>query len=351
MQTVMATVHPRACGEQTSPFSRWSETVGSSPRLRGTESDEFNRVAINGFIPAPAGNRPVVWMVIQSMTVHPRACGEQNLAGTPAARTPGSSPRLRGTDESGERRTGPDRFIPAPAGNSRLSARSCAVRSVHPRACGEQGEVMRFHVFLSGSSPRLRGTVDPHGRELGRHRFIPAPAGNRLSRRGPHASRSVHPRACGEQLTIQAVFRSSFGSSPRLRGTDNPIPFKLDSVRFIPAPAGNSSSRSLNVREESVHPRACGEQFSGARAGPGATGSSPRLRGTGHFFSPFPVPLRFIPAPAGNRTGLLHILPHGSVHPRACGEQSTPAMALSKEVGSSPRLRGTGCRSRHGSFA
>ena len=73
--------------------------------------------------------------------------------------------------------------------------------TVHPRACGEQ--VAQYHHAYGaiGSSPRMRGTVVSQPPHLVDHRFIPAHAGNRRRASSGRASKAVHPRACGEQST------------------------------------------------------------------------------------------------------------------------------------------------------
>ena len=287
---VSVSVHPRACGEPQTRAAvdrfipapagnsqyfhdrfipapagnsppRSSLAFGSSPRLRGTGSrfipapagNSFQAEYFRRFIPAPAGNRP---------------------------------------DNRASRTS--NRFIPAPAGNRCNSS----VRTVHPRACGEQNSIVRQRLLIV------------------RLRFIPAPAGNRESTRIRGAvvflcGSSVHPRACGEQERQQTLCRlpapaaefqvdgfipAPAGNRARSQAVTGNIP-RLP--RFIPAPAGNSVN---------TVPRACGEQFQQA------AGSSPRLRGTGSLAASYPV------------------------HPRACGEQ----YAGSFDVGSSPRLRGTG---------
>ena len=51
---------------------------------------------------------------------------------------------------------------------------------------------------------------------------------------------SVHPRACGEQFPTIPFGEMRHGSSPRLRGTGIALRCMLFLQRFIPAPAGNS---------------------------------------------------------------------------------------------------------------
>ena len=171
------------------------------------------------FIPAPAGNRTWVWSCRLPMTVHPRACGEQRVPPIGGRVPPGSSPRLRGTVPSVRLPQVLLRFIPAPAGNSLGVVVMLASLSVHPRACGEQSRPALGLPLSRGSSPRLRGTDHGRGGRYGDCRFIPAPAGNSRNTPPKKQMAPVHPRACGEQATSSRQMSSPSGSSPRLRGT------------------------------------------------------------------------------------------------------------------------------------
>ena len=232
-----------------------------------------------------------------SPSVHPRACGERSRSWTMQAISSGSSPRLRGT-VGWERVTVQDpRFIPAPAGNglgSSFPLDSCGLAGSSPRlrgtACGRLDSWVRL---VSGSSPRLRGTAAPASQNWHRpdgHAVHPRACGERAT--GGNSTQStlhpVHPRACGERASAH------LGKSIARY------------VRFIPAPAGNGLSRAEPDTEI-------------------ASGSSPRLRGTGFvsLTSSFSSTIRFIPAPAGNGcTGQRTVVQSAlSVHPRACGER------------------------------
>ena len=178
-----------------------------------------------------------------------------------------------------------------------------------------------LHRRSTGSSPRLRGTLISLLSVFFSLRFIPAPAGN-----------TWHPKA-------QAYY--SRGSSPRLRGTRLAASVEPYPTRFIPAPAGNTGSLSLRQSSMPVHPRACGEHRYPEESCDLFDGSSPRLRGT-HWIRIDRIGNdRFIPAPAGNTVSnrwRAFTLP---VHPRACGEHSVRSDTGSPQCGSSPRLRGT----------
>ena len=178
--------------------------------------------------------------MMDHVTVHPRACGEQCPDRTAAMKRRGSSPRMRGTGPPPPRHGWSARFIPAHAGNRRRHAVTLCMSQVHPRACGEQGEEVLHWCRIRGSSPRMRGTAQRAIRGQHPDRFIPAHAGNSHRGRLSGSGQAVHPRACGEQAHLLHGKRRRYGSSPRMRGTV--AGHRIGSVqrRFIPAHAGNS---------------------------------------------------------------------------------------------------------------
>src|SRR5690606_21359655 len=133
---------------------------------------------------------------------------------------------------------------------------------------------------MTGSSPHLRGTqledkyrrqhIMVHPRTCREHaipsqdgglifRFIPAPAGNTFPLLSTVLVCAVHPRTCGEHFIRRAYSSSKDGSSPHLRGTRQKPLATLVVVRFIPAPAGNTTTAAWAPSRWSVHPRTCGE--------------------------------------------------------------------------------------------
>ena len=147
----------------------------------------------------------------------------------------------------------------------------------------------------------MRGTGGIRFRGVCRYRFIPAHAGNSLRDSTIARVRSVHPRACGEQVSRRDQLDHSNGSSPRMRGTVERSVAGADNTRFIPAHAGNSYVRARFIAPLTVHPRACGEQQSSGHRAHRRSGSSPRMRGTARSRALQFTSLRFIPAHAGNR--------------------------------------------------
>ena len=376
----LPSVHPRACGEQqycgrcacsrggssprlrgtaaNDPDADW-RSFGSSPRLRGTVS-HCHIWSFNPAVHPRACGEQAYRLVGDDLTVHPRACGEQRPKYWPGT-VQGSSPRLRGTGL----------FQPRYG------------RSVHPRACGEQSSASDGH-HVAGSSPRLRGTAPRGSGDGGEQfgavredliRFIPAPAGNSAQftpfipapgGRCLAALNGSSPRLRGTDGTKQLprpVHPRACGSSPRLRGTASrlPLPFGEPVHRFIPAPAGNRDARrsalpavgsSPRLRGTAapqrchtlVHPRACGEQSwkrsqHHCSVHPRACGEQ-TVNCQARLLHP-----RFIPAPAGNSSTLVCDRSGPTVagsSPRLRGTVSrSHSRTPSKLIGSSPRLRGT----------
>ena len=230
-------------------------------------------------------------------------CGEQIFKGNYLSLLSGSSPRVRGTICNYVTGVAWARFIPACAGNRARRFSSRSMPTVHPRVCGEQLFASNKYSSSAGSSPRVRGT----GKQkpgTGLHaRFIPACAGNR-------------------ETISSSAFRCP-GSSPRVRGTGCGQSRDMGWDRFIPACAGNSWPCALPEFVPAVHPRVCGEQMSSQPGIGSAVGSSPRVRGTAGRGAIVDWVLRFIPACAGNSWPCA--LPEfvRAVHPRVCGEQDT----------------------------
>ena len=199
-------------------------------------------------------------------------------------RADGSSPRVRGTAAPSGLECTAVRFIPACAGNRPSLSAIRRLRSVHPRVCGEQRVLIGSADLSVGSSPRVRGTGIAHSRHCAQDRFIPACAGNSFPDGAVGTFIPVHPRVCGEQVGAAPECFSAAGSSPRVRGTVRILYLGCSRIRFIPACAGNSGATGYSADQSAVHPRVCGEQMTLLKPTPKPYGSSPRVRGTGPGF-------------------------------------------------------------------
>ena len=176
-----------------------------------------------------------------SMTsVHPRLRGELSGNESGSVELTGSSPLTRGTLRSNRIAVAVRRFIPAYAGNSPLMQAMRVMLAVHPRLRGELGYIRRQVLCMIGSSPLTRGTLGAVMQSAQLGRFIPAYAGNSGLRYSDRSSQAVHPRLRGELSIAIGQCPSSVGSSPLTRGTHGNVSFSEMVGRFIPAYAGNS---------------------------------------------------------------------------------------------------------------
>ena len=115
----------------------------------------------------------------------------------------------------------------------------------------------------------------------------------------------------------------------------------LNAGRIIPAHAGNSWSVDTAPERRPDHPRACGELPDEPAIDRRDLGSSPRMRGTRYFRNDTNTVVRIIPAHAGNSYPPQICSQKSSDHPRACGELLMLDRATLSPIGSSPRMRGT----------
>ena len=312
--------HPRACGELPTKGLPRRSSSGSSTRMRGTQPAPRAADRRHRIIPAHAGNSHVRWIVMLSLTDHPRACGELVLGPDLWGVDAGSSPRMRGTRQGSGGGRRPVRIIPAHAGNSHLTWVASGTEPDHPRACGELVDAGCPWLTESGSSPRMRGTQMRGSRYEMSCRIIPAHAGNSTSTTWIWKCSTDHPRACGELHSGIIFAFLACGSSPRMRGTRCHTGSRSRFGRIIPAHAGNSRPAPRPGPVDTDHPRACGELQVQRHLDLPRAGSSPRMRGTLGHDGVHHLGLRIIPAHAGNSLSAWKYRRRRSDHPRACGE-------------------------------
>ena len=268
-------------------------------------------------------------------------CGEQVLRIARRLGLNGSPPRVRGTELNLDRDVFDARITPACAGNRRERLERLEYKKDHPRVCGEQMFRPLFKSLISGSPPRVRGTVYSSSAHAPGFRITPACAGNRNFMILLRLLSLDHPRVCGEQTDTPADWLQCEGSPPRVRGTDKGCRVVMNELGITPACAGNRNRRRLKLRGEEDHPRVCGEQRGGRADRCPGYGSPPRVRGTGGASASVCSGLGITPACAGNSKIDLNF--HGFLrdHPRVCGEQVPRQNILLRLHGSPPRVRGT----------
>ena len=333
--------HPRVCGEHACSIASATSSSGSSPRMRGTRVVKVWILRAAGIIPAYAGNTSPVLRRCFWPRDHPRVCGEHLPITLPKHVRQGSSPRMRGTPIILPLTVFIHGIIPAYAGNTQNKSIVFVQRRDHPRVCGEHVIGHDLPSLEQGSSPRMRGTLISAVNPRFNHGIIPAYAGNTNGGCLRLICHRDHPRVCGEHSETKADNSSMTGSSPRMRGTLTIPEDALLTAWIIPAYAGNTFPPIYCLLFMWDHPRVCGEHSFSLIAAICAAGSSPRMRGTQIPAKQGVFPLGIIPAYAGNTNPRQLKRFNARDHPRVCGEHVTFFPSGLYAQGSSPRMRGT----------
>ena len=171
------------------------------------------------------------------------------------------------------------RIIPADAGSTKMAIDYTQTPKDHPRGCGEHRLIDHVKIYETGSSPRMRGALQPGDTLSQIARIIPADAGSTCS--GVHFLARVwdHPRGCGEHRPDSCRTGRNEGSSPRMRGAH--IRSKNFNIPggIIPADAGSTHASNSKSPALTDHPRGCGEHDMSDSGRTCSPGSSPRMRG------------------------------------------------------------------------
>ena len=236
----MRSDHPRACGANKGAFAQTLSADGSSPRMRGKHlgADRFNQRG--RIIPAHAEQTFPQLFCPVFCSDHPRACGANHGGRAAFHAIHGSSPRMRGKLGQIIKTETRNRIIPAHAGQTSPHAIMPPRSTDHPRACGANynGTYSTFDDL--GSSPRMRGKRQADRRGRGPDRIIPAHAGQTTIFLFNSARWSDHPRACGANPCRPPIRWMNTGSSPRMRGKRDQDPEHPYHLRIIPAHAGQT---------------------------------------------------------------------------------------------------------------
>ena len=354
--------HPRSRGVYSCAPSWPPPPRGSSPLARGLQTaggdhDSHRRIipARAGFTPPPPGGR-------RAPSDHPRSRGVYVSLWAPAGMAGGSSPLARGLPVDHAGRPTYTRIIPARAGFTRPSPRSCRRPSDHPRSRGVYRPKASAAARAQGSSPLARGlrilrdaartaTMD-HPRSRGvyhapHHRDRLPPGSSPLAR----GLRALPPQDGleGGIIPARAGFtrrqapnpRPGGGSSPLARGLPNPAPRPHGRGGIIPARAGFTRlRRRRDVRAPWIIPARAGFTLKFEKNVLLDTGSSPLARGLHARPGPAADRRRIIPARAGFTSRPDRSPSAPADHPRSRGVYRVPSTQWVEGTGSSPLARG-----------
>ena len=251
-------VYPRVCGGAHGRRGQFSFSWGLSPRVRGSPWALSSRCRSSGSIPACAGE-PISRSSTQKPPgVYPRVCGGALAPIRSDAGFRGLSPRVRGSPSRRNRGPGCDWSIPACAGEPQPPQSRPRLRLVYPRVCGGAGLRNKMASYVTGLSPRVRGSLARRSGLISTGGSIPACAGEPITPRRWRSVIRVYPRVCGGAPLGALISQVRTGLSPRVRGS-LPVPHvSLLPVGSIPACAGEPSTSSTSVSARRVYPRVCG---------------------------------------------------------------------------------------------
>ena len=170
-------------------------------------------------------------------------------------------------------------ITPAGAGKTGFFFFAFALLEDHPRRCGENFNRFQCFKFHIGSPPQVRGKQVRQAHSGWRNRITPAGAGKTASIAVLIASRTDHPRRCGENNAAMVMKPGAPGSPPQVRGKPALTNAVYTADRITPAGAGKTKTPTSAVLLARDHPRRCGENRQSAGRGLREMGSPPQVRG------------------------------------------------------------------------
>ena len=224
--------------------------------MRGKLKAERGERKTRRITPAHAGKTWRRFSRGSTTTDHPRACGENLFVEKPLEEGIGSPPRMRGKQRLGLRSVQERRITPAHAGKTVIFYGDTETVTDHPRACGENVTEVGKVVWDVGSPPRMRGKLSGQEKVDFRPRITPAHAGKTRRQRPPLPSRTDHPRACGENNGARVDGSIPVGSPPRMRGKLDRLENLDHKRRITPAHAGKTLRKwRISVVDPSPQPQ------------------------------------------------------------------------------------------------
>ena len=152
--------------------------------------------------------------------------------------------------------------------------------------------------------------------------------------------KGAHPRSRGENRNVARAGHGATGSSPLTRGKLQEPSADLAQSGLIPAHAGKTRSRSWRSSARPAHPRSRGENAVVSLEQLAPAGSSPLTRGKLRRAPVLRSPSGLIPAHAGKTVLRAQSGVSPRAHPRSRGENLPDRDAATAIAGSSPLTRG-----------
>ena len=335
-----AAVYPRVGGGNPELLHAVIGNLGLSPRGRGKPRLTFTSAKSRGSIPAWAGETIMGKREICQAKVYPRVGGGNAYIPLLCAASLGLSPRGRGKPFALPRLSSPSGSIPAWAGETAALRIRVSRREVYPRVGGGNCRLRLALCTHKGLSPRGRGKHRLAAACQESRRSIPAWAGETLADCFKVAYHQVYPRVGGGNERERELELNRRGLSPRGRGKQQLSMHAPNPHRSIPAWAGETLYQAGRAAMRAVYPRVGGGNIGMSRHLWRRAGLSPRGRGKPQWETLVPQSLRSIPAWAGETPHTAWEIATAAVYPRVGGGNHAVQFRVKPVGGLSPRGRG-----------
>ena len=333
-------VYPRPRGGTAAVLHYRAGGAGLSPPTRGNQFAEKAQAALEGSIPAHAGEPRPFRACAPGAGVYPRPRGGTRLGRRRCCRRSGLSPPTRGNPRMGVSHAQAAGSIPAHAGEPLSGHGRDARGRVYPRPRGGTASPRPARRAYAGLSPPTRGnrSADAHaGRARG---SIPAHAGEPSGMRLIQRAGKVYPRPRGGTPAHSLREHYTLGLSPPTRGNRIGSCRLASRIGSIPAHAGEPYGRRRRGGKRPVYPRPRGGTGVEAGAWAGGAGLSPPTRGNRRRNRSRAARLGSIPAHAGEPAGAVFALRPRRVYPRPRGGTRRTFATCGGRRGLSPPTRG-----------
>ncbi len=212
-------VDPRPRGGAPRPHAVTPSASGRSPPTRGSRALSDSIRDWRGSIPAHAGEPDGARPLARGVGVDPRPRGGASLHAANSAHLEGRSPPTRGSQRRACALGAVEGSIPAHAGEPTSTSAGRRRRRVDPRPRGGAHLRQWFSLADGGRSPPTRGSLNPTLAKPARRGSIPAHAGEPRARSRPRSAGWVDPRPRGGATATTDEGRRWTGRSPPTRGS------------------------------------------------------------------------------------------------------------------------------------
>ena len=333
-------VYPRPRGGTGMAYPHPAQKPGLSPPTRGNRRAVPVRVVRRRSIPAHAGEPSRSMSAPPVRQVYPRPRGGTHSVVRESSSYLGLSPPTRGNHRPRRQRGALEGSIPAHAGEPSFAIGLALRLWVYPRPRGGTLNPSPLVGVPIGLSPPTRGNRRRLARRNHRAGSIPAHAGEPVTIRPLHVLDGVYPRPRGGTILTIIIALYLRGLSPPTRGTPLRPQFPTAADRSIPAHAGEPAISQPARRSRAVYPRPRGGTAYAVAHGAGCQGLSPPTRGNPYRAARVCEPARSIPAHAGEPSGTPTRRRKAGVYPRPRGGTETRITTAESTPGLSPPTRG-----------